>query len=167
MFFRRFLSNPTIVGSITPSSKSLSMQIASQAISLSSAYTLIELGPGSGAITKFLPKDTVSVEVDADFVAVLQNKFPERNIINTDAADYLRNLKSPVTIISSIPLIGNPNSENIKNSIKLAYRTGVIKSLITYSYGRKSPYSDCNFISEQRTKCVFLNIPPANIWVYS
>lgn len=167
MFIKRFLSSPRRVGSVTSSGRQLSEEIANQAIMLSGAKSLIELGPGSGAITNFLPLDTISIEVDEGFVELLKKKYPDRSIVNTDAIDFLLNLKNPVNIVSSIPLIGNPNADEIINAVKVAYHSGMIEKLITYSYGRKSPYSRCKFKSEIRTKFVFFNIPPANIWVYS
>ena len=167
MFIKKFLSCPRKVGSITPSGRQLSEEIAKQAIMLSGVNPLVELGPGSGAITNFLPKDTISIEVDDGFAELLKSKYPERCVINTDATNYLLNLKRPVTIVSSIPLIGNPNANNIKDAVKMSYSAGMIETLITYSYGRKSPYSKCNFKSEIRTKFILFNIPPANIWVYS
>lgn len=155
------------MGSIIPSSRSLSIHIANQAMALDGAYPLVEFGPGCGAITAFLPERTLSVEIDEGFVEILKTKYPKRRILHTDAADYLGKLHSPVNIVSSIPLIGNPCSNKIKDAIKVAYSKGMIKSLITYSYGRKSPFSVCNFKKEQHTKLVLFNIPPANIWVYS
>lgn len=167
MFISRYLSDPEKVGAIVPSSRVLCKHIATQAIQLSRDVPIVELGAGSGAITKLLPTESISIEIDEVFSGFLIRKYPERLILNCDAANYVKNLNSPVTIVSSIPLIGNSGSKNIKHAIKSAYTKGMIKSLLTYSYGKKSPFSDCGFKSEVRTKYVLLNIPPASIWVYS
>ena len=119
MFITRYLSNPKKVGSIIPSSRSLSIHIANQAMALDGAYPLVEFGPGCGAITAFLPERTLSVEIDEGFVEILKTKYPKRRILHTDAADYLGKLHSPVNIVSSIPLIGNPCSNKIKDAIKV------------------------------------------------
>ena len=129
-------------------------------------YPVIELGPGTGSTTKYLPKDTISVELDSMFYDHLRVNFPDRNIVNMDALDYLSDLKNPVNIVSSIPLINNPNAKKIRVLFADLRDQGKIHNLITFSYGRKSPLVDCGFKNGCKAKTVYWNFPPASVWHY-
>lgn len=163
----RYFANPKTVGSIFPSSRQLSRQIADQVSKFDPTYRLVEFGPGTGTITALLPENTVCIELDKVFVEFLAAKFPQRKILHCDIVEYLSYLQEPINVVSSIPLIGNPESTKIRAAVNAAYNEGLIQSLITYSYGTKSPFSGCNFKEEIRLKLVLFNIPPASIWVYS
>lgn len=69
--------------------------------------TLLEIGPGQGAITKYILEKTrklTVVELDSNNCAILSSKFPGLNIINKD---FLKFDISSITAEGKIRIIGN------------------------------------------------------------
>ena len=165
-FMSSYINNPEAVGSLVPSSSFLGREISSGIRDFNPETVLLEFGAGTGAITKYLPENTVSVEVNEGFVSLLNKKFPDRKIIGGNAMQLLLEVKEPVNIISSIPLINNPFAREFREAISKANSANLIKNLVTYSYGYNSPLSNCGFERGVRLKTVFFNIPPASVWKY-
>jgi phospholipid N-methyltransferase len=86
------LKNPTKVGSIKPSSPELATTMI-EGVEPSSENVVIELGVGTGAITKFLQyavhdeRSYLGIELDADLVKLLRKNFPEMNIVCGNAME--------------------------------------------------------------------------------
>lgn len=128
---------------------------------------IVEFGPGTGGITRRLSTENLTlVEIDQKFCEMLRVRYPTAKVLNLSAQDFLAQQKTPVSVVSSIPLLNNPFSGVIKQAIGESYHNGVIKKLVTFSYGRKSPFADCGFTEEKRFKHVLRNVPPANVWIY-
>ncbi|MFL6468463.1 MAG: class I SAM-dependent methyltransferase [Pyrinomonadaceae bacterium] len=91
-FLQAFLKNPTKVGSITPSSPELALKML-EGIEPTTENIVIELGVGTGAITKFVqdivPDDRsyLGIELDADLVKLLRRNFQEMNIVCGNAME--------------------------------------------------------------------------------
>lgn len=134
-FFRGFLRDPDVVGSIIPSSRYLEKRIITAA-SLADARLVLELGPGTGGTTRTLlrnmPADStlVTVEISRAFTELL-NEIDDPRLINhcgsaLEIASILRdhNLPPPDVIISGIPFstipadIGRQILETIWHSLK-------------------------------------------------
>ena len=60
--FIKFVQNIKSTGAFYPSGNSLSKSIAESILSRRIDQPIIELGAGTGSITKFLPVDTIIVE---------------------------------------------------------------------------------------------------------
>ena len=144
-FISRYIREPQSIGALFPSTNALGMTIGHLVKSLDESIALVELGPGTGSITKHLPDVTVSVEREVLFSDILKEKFKLRKIITADAITYLSSIIEPVNIVSSIPLINNPDSEKLKGIIKKLHQESLLKNIITYSYGSQSPLADCKF----------------------
>ena len=92
-FLAAFLRDPFSTGSVAPSSRWLAERMVEQA-GLAGARTVVELGPGTGAITRAivreLPDDTLflAVEANAIFAADLARDFPRASVVN-DTAERL------------------------------------------------------------------------------
>jgi phospholipid N-methyltransferase len=128
---------------------------------------LVELGPGTGRITAHLNTQPLTlVEIDTTFCQLLANRFAHAQVLNMSAIDFLLQQKTPIDVVTSIPLLNNPQSRAIKSAISQAYQAGVIRRLVTYSYGPLSPLGSCGFASQKRVDHVLRNIPPATVWVY-
>ncbi|MBN9071974.1 MAG: methyltransferase domain-containing protein, partial [Rhizobiales bacterium] len=117
-FFKGWMDGPKRVGSVVPTSNVTSRRMAS-VIDPSSGLPVLELGPGSGVITRAIlargvrPADLYSVEFSPDFVSHLREEFPEANIIEGDAFDLdatLGNKRDLVfdSVVSAIPLLNFP-----------------------------------------------------------
>src|SRR4051812_2564160 len=91
-FLQAFLKNPLKVGAVAPSSPDLAWQML-QGILPDDENIIVELGVGTGAITKYireiLPDDRsyLGIELDAAMVSNLKVRYPEMNIINGNACE--------------------------------------------------------------------------------
>ncbi|HQZ98493.1 MAG TPA: methyltransferase domain-containing protein, partial [Pyrinomonadaceae bacterium] len=91
-FLQAFLKNPAKVGAIAPSSPELAAEML-QGIHPDDHNIVLELGVGTGAITKFLREIVPSkasylgLELDPDLVKTLNEKYPDMNIICGNATD--------------------------------------------------------------------------------
>lgn len=115
-FLRRFLDSPRGVGSLVPSSGRLAAAMTAD-IQVPAGRSVIELGPGTGAITGPLlarlddPGQYIGVERDSAFVQLLGQRFPEADIRH-DTAEHMEGLlregaiAPPRYIISGIPFAG-------------------------------------------------------------
>lgn len=168
IFFRKFINNSRSLGSIAPSSKFLVKEICLLIDELPLAK-IVELGAGNGAITsKLINKDNLTiVELDRHFAYILSNKFNIR-IENKCAIQYLQEINEECGIVSSIPLINNANfKKKFTKELDSFYHKGYLKWLITYTYGLRDPLRNVGFKTRKKVKTVFLNLPPASIWVYT
>ncbi len=118
-FFRGFIREPGIVGSIIPSSRFLEQRIVSAA-NIANTRLVVELGPGTGGTTRsllnHLPANAqlLTIEVSDAFVDVL-DEIDDPRLINhcgsaTDLEDILgqHQLPGADAIISGIPFSTMP-----------------------------------------------------------
>ena len=112
-FLKHYISKPGEVGSITPSSSTLANVMTEKAC-VSSASSVLELGPGTGAITRCIEahrSDTsefLAIEMNSAFVGLLRGSFPQVTIVQGSAADSAKHLRdagmaSCDSIVSSLP----------------------------------------------------------------
>ena len=91
-FLQAFLKNPLKVGAIAPSSSELAAEML-QGIQPDDHNVVLELGVGTGAITKFLQPiipsraSYLGLELDPDLVSSLNQRFPDMNIVCGNAAE--------------------------------------------------------------------------------
>lgn len=177
-FLYEFIKNPRQVGAVLPCSGAVAAAMSHAldtplrpgpfADANKQPCSVVEFGPGTGRITELLrPKNLTLVETDKAFCELLRQRYPQATVLNVSAVDFLAQLRTPVSVVSSIPLLNNPHSSAIKSAVASSYDAGIIKKLVTYSYGSKSPFADCGFAQETKFKQVLRNVPPANIWVYA
>jgi phospholipid N-methyltransferase len=89
-FFLHWLSDPIQVGAVAPSSPALAAAMTAE-IAPESA-PVIELGPGSGAVTRALlergiPQHRLAlIERSPRFASALEERFPEARVLCVDAA---------------------------------------------------------------------------------
>ena len=94
-FLKAFLKNPGKVGAIAPSSPELAAEML-QGIEPDDDNIVLELGVGTGAITKYLQeiipsrRSYLGIELDDNLVKSLKTKFDDLNIICGSAADAYR-----------------------------------------------------------------------------
>ena len=182
LFFLRWLKNPLNVGVPVPSSRHLAKAIAQQILFVSSEEFVIELGAGTGVVTRALLKSGIAqekliiIDIDHKFVEKLKHDFPSALIIQGDARNLKEilenlNIKSVAAIVSSLPLLAMPDVVRhaiVNSAFKVIKPNG---RFIQYSYGLLSPLSKQNQksigIRGKIAKRVWRNFPPAIIWHYS
>jgi phosphatidylethanolamine/phosphatidyl-N-methylethanolamine N-methyltransferase len=176
-FIRGMMAEPKTVGAIMPTSARMAAKMAS-IIDTGSGLPVLELGPGTGVITKAIlamgvkPENLVSVEYSTQFYDHLVEKFPGVRFINGDAfnieqtlADY-RGQKFDC-VISGIPLLNFPMHARVKLVESLLDLMAPGRPVVQFSYGPKSPIAKRPEIYKvEHFDIILRNIPPAQIWHY-
>ena len=177
LFVRRWMADPVGVGGVLPSAPGLANAMARQA-RLSYGENVIELGPGTGAVTQALiamgvPEHRlVLVERDPEMHDFLCERFPEAQVIEGDAAALERILPRPLhgrssNVISSLPLISMP-PERRDAILRAAF--GVLAPggrFVQYTYGPSSPINGRALgLDGRKVDQVWINLPPAAVWSY-
>src|ERR1700746_3427866 len=114
-FLRSWIEKPLHVGAVMPSGRFLARTMA-QYVDPYASGPVVELGPGTGAITSALiehgvdQKRLVLVEYNPSFCALLRDRYPHAKRVQGDASarrDTLWNvLASPATaVVSGLPLV--------------------------------------------------------------
>ncbi|WP_426124701.1 phospholipid N-methyltransferase PmtA [Pararhizobium sp. PWRC1-1] len=176
-FFKGWRSNMKAVGSIVPTSGITARRMAS-VVNPHSGLPVLELGPGTGVITKAIlhkgvqPENLVSVEFSTDFFQHLVKTYPAVDFINGDAFDLDKTLGTRRdqqfdSVVSAVPLLNFPMHMRVSLIDDLLSRIPVGRPVIQISYGPLSPVvamPDRYQISHY--DFVVRNIPPAQLWVY-
>jgi phosphatidylethanolamine/phosphatidyl-N-methylethanolamine N-methyltransferase len=177
IFFTRWLKAPHHIGAVAPSSRFLARAMATQ-VDLRRAEPVIELGGGTGSVTKALleaglPVDRlIVVERDVRLYKMLRRRFPQLRIVLGDArhlVELLRPLGIDVVsaVVSSLPLISMSKTmrrQIINQSFALLGEAG---RFIQYTYSLSSPLAGREFGLRGRVAArVWLNFPPASVWNY-
>jgi phosphatidylethanolamine/phosphatidyl-N-methylethanolamine N-methyltransferase len=176
-FLRSWIEKPLHVGAVMPSGRLLARTMA-QYVDASSQAPVVELGPGTGAITSALiergidQKRLVLVEYNPGFCALLRDRYPHATVVQGDAytlRDSLRNvLGAPASaVVSGLPLVTKPMQTRLK-LIREAFHAlahGAPFVQFTYSVVPPIPKS-LPGVSTEASERIWMNIPPARVWVY-
>lgn len=173
-FFKTWLNGPRSTGAILPTSMVAARSMASLLDPVSS-LPILELGPGTGVITRAIlergvsPSNVVSVEFCVDFHARLMLDLPEVNFIHGNAFDLDttlgdRRAQKFDCVISGIPLLNFPVSRRVLLIEDLLDRLPVGRPVVQFSYGLASPVParSCEF-EVVHHDFVMRNVPPAQI----
>jgi len=121
LFLRKFLKHGTEIASLAPSSRQLSLATVAN-IDWANTHTLLELGSGTGPITKVIVEKArpdcriMAVERDIDFVKRLQERFagtPNVEIVHGDVCHLpeilaARGLRTVDAVVSGLPIPSFP-----------------------------------------------------------
>ena len=179
LFLQEWFANPQRTGSVAPSSPQLAAAMARWLPSNSESFVL-ELGPGTGAVTDALMKRglredrLVAIEHNPKMARLLREKFPRAQIITGDAwhLDHLlRSRREPIesvgAVISSLPLLNFPQEEAEALTQKIRAVLEPHGNWVQYSYhlGKKQVRGASSF-KLRASKIVWLNFPPARVSVF-
>ncbi len=175
-FYKELLKGFRSVGAFSPSSPFLASAIA-EMLPKPFQGALVELGPGTGAITKKLissgisPAKIIVVEHSAEFVEHMQNNFKEITTIQGSAehlAQLLNEIQQPINaIVSSLPLRSFPKQtvQNILEQVNQVLSSGGYYIQFTY-FKKESPMQSLEEFYHLQSKHIMLNLPPARIDVF-
>jgi phosphatidylethanolamine/phosphatidyl-N-methylethanolamine N-methyltransferase len=176
-FFKGWIDKPKAVGAIMPTSSVTSRRMAS-VIDTDSGLPVLEVGPGTGVITKAIlargikPENLYTVEYSPNFVRHLRSLYPQVNVIEGDAfnlADALGD-KRDITfdcVISAVPLLNFPIERRVAYLESLLERIPAGRPVMQITYGPLSPIpAGKGDYSVKHFDFVMRNIPPAHLWVY-
>ena len=176
-FLRSWIEKPLHVGAVMPSGRVLARTMA-QYVDPHSSDPVVELGPGTGAITNALiergidQKRLVLVEYNPGFCALLRDRYPHAKVVQGDAyalRDSLWGVLSTpaAAMISGLPLVTKPMLTRLK-SIRDAFAAlapGAPFVQFTYSVAPPIPKS-LPGVTTEASERIWMNLPPARVWVY-
>jgi len=180
LFWGRSLQNFRQVCSLFPSSPFVGRAM-SWAIAERPAARVVELGAGTGAVTRQLmnngvPMEDLSVlEIDSKLGVHLRRTFPDLDVIIAPAQELAglwrdRNGPPVGAIVSTMPmrLFSKKAILSImRNALSVLEPGGVF---VQFTYRQSSPVPEriCRLVGvEGERYCrVWINMPPAGIWVY-
>jgi phosphatidylethanolamine/phosphatidyl-N-methylethanolamine N-methyltransferase len=176
-FLRSWIEKPLHMGAVMPSGRLLARTMA-QYVDVESSGPVVELGPGTGAITNALiehgvdQKRLVLVEYNPGFCALLRDRYPQAKVVQGDAytlRDSLWNvLGAPAAaMVSGLPLVTKPMLTRLK-LIREAFLTlapGAPFVQFTYSVVPPIPKS-LPGVATEASERIWMNLPPARVWVY-
>ena len=179
-FLQAFLKNPLKVGAIAPSSPELASKMI-EGIQPDEENVVLELGVGTGAITKFLQeripnnKSYLGIELDKDLVKTLNRNYPELEIVCGNACDAYSihkksNLGKVRYIICCLPFVSLPNEvgEKILGEVDRFMQKGCTFRTFQYAHGYYMPsaiklreFMRERYGKSRRSKLIVKNVPPA------
>jgi phosphatidylethanolamine/phosphatidyl-N-methylethanolamine N-methyltransferase len=176
-FLRSWIEKPLHMGAVMPSGRMLARTMA-QYVDIKSTGPVVELGPGTGAITSALiergvdQKRLVLVEYNPGFCALLRDRYPLARVVQGDAytlRESLRNvLSAPASaVVSGLPLVTKPMLTRLKliRDAFVALAPGAPFVQFTYSVAPPIPKS-LPGVSTEASERIWMNLPPARVWVY-
>ncbi len=176
-FFKSFFDHPLQIGALLPSGAALADAMA-RGVDPTRPGPIVELGPGTGVVTRALlkrgiePGRLILVEFDPDFCALLGARFPGLRIVQGDAYNLGATLRGrleapPAAIVSSLPLLNKPESMRAALLAEAFELMAFDGRFVQFTYGLKSPVPrDANGIRAERSPRIWLNFPPARVWIY-
>jgi phosphatidylethanolamine/phosphatidyl-N-methylethanolamine N-methyltransferase len=176
-FLRSWIEKPLRMGAVMPSGKILARTMA-QYVDINSTAPVVELGPGTGAITNALiehgvdQKRLVLVEFNPGFCALLRDRYPQARVVQGDAyalrASLGDVLSAPASaVVSGLPLVTQPMLKRLKlvRDAFVALAPGAPFVQFTYSVAPPIPKS-LPGVSTEASERIWMNLPPARVWVY-
>lgn len=174
---------PRAVGAVAPTSAQSGRVMASH-IDLSSGLPVLELGAGTGPITKQIidfglpPEKLVSIEFSGPLCRVLEKRYPDVTVIEGDAVDMKKTMHAHMgdampeafdSVICALPMLNFPphvRKRILETGLSLI---GPGRPFVQISYGFVPPVNvdDDPSISLTRSRWVLKNLPPSRIWVYT
>jgi phosphatidylethanolamine/phosphatidyl-N-methylethanolamine N-methyltransferase len=176
-FIRSWMEKPLATGAVMPSGKPLARTMA-QFVDPSIAGPIIELGPGTGAVTAALveqgiePSRLVLVEFNPAFCRLLRKRYPEATVVQGDAYGLRRLLGSllrqpAAAVVSGLPLFTKPLKLRLRllNEAFKLLLPGAPFVQFTYAMVPPIPRSFSGAHAEASER-IWFNFPPAKVWVY-
>lgn len=183
-FLRSFVESPFATGAIAPSSRRLAAQMVA-GIGLREAETVVELGPGTGALTRAILDEIgpqtllLAVELNPRFAAHLQATLPSRvEVVNGSGERLSEHLAAhgrtaADCIVSGLPWASFTRElqERLLAAVVGALRPGGRFTTFAYLHAVLFPTArrlrrmlGANFQKVERSNVVWRNLPPAFVY---
>ncbi len=176
-FIKGLIDGPKAVGAIAPTSSITARRMAS-IIDPSLGGPILELGPGTGVITRAIlergvePSKLTSIEYSRDFYERLIVDFPGVNFIHGDAFKIHETLSGQPdvlfdAIVSGVPLLNFSPPKRIEYVEQLLDLVRPGGAIVQISYGAVSPVPPGKgSYTVEPLDWIVRNLPPARLWVY-
>lgn len=179
-FLQAFLKNPMKVGAVAPSSPELASQTLI-GIKPDENNIVLELGVGTGAITKYLQQiipnrdSYLGIELDSEMVKNLGKNYADLNIVCGNAAESYRihqdsGLGKVRYLVCCLPFVSLPKevSESVLLEIEKFMDAGCELRIFQYAHGYYLPpaiklreFLRNRYGKSKRSPLVLKNVPPA------
>ncbi|CCD87911.1 phospholipid N-methyltransferase [Bradyrhizobium sp. ORS 285] len=176
-FLRSWIEKPLHMGAVMPSGRLLARTMA-QYVDPHGTGPVIELGPGTGAITNALvehgvdQKRLVLVEYNPSFCALLRDRYPHAKVVQGDAyrlRDTLWNvLNAPASaVVSGLPLVTKPMLTRMKLVRDAFAAMSPNAPFVQFTYSVVPPIpKSLPGVKTEASERIWMNLPPARVWVY-
>ena len=174
-FLKRFLARPWKVASPIPSGRRLATRVAGQ-IDPKAGALVLELGPGTGAVTRALlargvrEEDLVLIESDPDFVRLLRAQFPRTEVIEGDAfafADLLgARAFGMAGVVSGLPVVSETTERKRRFVDAALDALAAGRPFVQFTYSPRLPLPQPEGVEAHCVAEVRENVWPMRIWVY-
>src|ERR1700744_63415 len=176
-FIRSWIEKPISTGAVMPSGKALARTMASY-VDPTSKGPVIELGPGTGPVTEALvahgvdPSRLVLVEFKPTFCRLLRTRYPAATVVQGDAYRLRRLLETYVrepaaAVVSGLPLGTKPLRTRLR---LIADAMGLLAPgapVVQFPYAMVPPIPKAlSGVKAEASELIWLNLPPARVWVY-
>lgn len=180
LFFKEMFRGWRPIGAIAPSGAVLARTIVDGLGEVADGQVILELGPGTGVITRELVRRfprarIVAVEVNEPFAAHLAEAFPSVTVVTGCASELDRHLAelgfSPsdvAGVASGLPLLALPGDlpRRILDSIAGVLQPGRPYVQFTYSRLAWKRFVTQGFHAQPHRR-VWRNLPPATVLVFT
>lgn len=180
-FVRAALKDPKNVSTIFPTMKYLARSLIAHS-GMAPGHRVLELGCGSGAITRFILERSheiesyVGVERDKNLVDFLKKEYPGQTFLNVSADKLKGHIEdeSIDVVISSLPwtMFAKELQESIVQEIIRVLKPGgqfstyiCLHSLPYPGAPRAKKFFNDYFTGFEKKQTVARNLPPANIYL--
>jgi phosphatidylethanolamine/phosphatidyl-N-methylethanolamine N-methyltransferase len=175
-FIRSWLDKPLTTGAVMPSGKALARTMA-RYVDPEIAGPVIELGPGTGAVTEALvehgiePSRLVLVEFNPVFCRLLRSRYPEAIVVQGDAyalRHLIGNYDPAAAVVSGLPLMTKPPKLRNRLVAEAFEIMAPAAPFIQFTYAMvgspivKRPEG----VLAEPSERIWMNLPPARVWVY-
>jgi phosphatidylethanolamine/phosphatidyl-N-methylethanolamine N-methyltransferase len=176
-FIRSWMEKPLATGAVIPSGKPLARTMANF-VNPDVAGPIIELGPGTGAVTAALVEQGVDaarlmlVEFNPTFCRLLRTRYPDATVVLGDAYSLKRlmgsRLRQPASaIVSGLPLFTKPLRLRLRLLADAFALLAPGAPFVQFTYALVPPiprsYAGARAQASER---IWFNFPPARVWVY-
>jgi phospholipid N-methyltransferase len=180
-FFRHWLKAPLTTASVVPSGEELAARMADR-IRPDDRF-IVELGPGTGAITGTLldrvpaGADFAAVELNGDFASSLSRRYPDLQILQGDATHLGQLLaagghgaRKVDLVLSGLGILIMP--DHVSRAILAAILAVLAPEgrLVQFTYRPRSPiprqHLDEFGLSARRVSSAWRNLPPAFVYEF-
>ncbi|WP_245586667.1 class I SAM-dependent methyltransferase [Pleomorphomonas oryzae] len=174
-FFRSWLTDPLRVAAIAPSGQALARMMTRE---IFPGGPILELGPGTGVFTRAIlgrgvpESDLTLIEYGADFVRMLEDRFPAARVLEMDATHLVHHqiyAGTPVeAVVSGLPLLSIP-ARKVMSILAGAFTyLRPNGGFYQFTYGPRCPVPavvlDRLGLRATRIGRAVLNIPPAAVY---
>lgn len=172
-FLLGLFDDPKAVSAPTPSGSVLAARIAEE-VNPSREGLVIELGPGTGVITRALLDRgvalhrIVAIEASAYFCDILRSRFPSLPVVCGDAFHFERHVPEDAaiaTVVCGLPLLNFPPQRRRALIERSLNRMDAEGRFIQLSYGWRPAIQAAQDLTIDK-RMVWWNLPPAHIWIF-